>query len=293
MRGMGDSVRPLMFVGISCTTNILLDLILVGGLHMGASGAAGATVFSQAMSLILCVVYLRKNHFLFDFRLSSFGFRRKSLLRILKIGLPTSIQNIVTGISFMVLTSIVNTLGVTASAAVGAVGKVSNFALMPTLAMQASIIAMSAQNIGAKEYGRAKSTMKVGMTIVCTISFIIVLIVQIIPSQILRLFCNDQDVIANGVIYIKHLSFDYLPATFLLCFIGLFIGAGYSKFSLISSMLSAVFLRVPVAYILGIKYGQGLSGIGLAAPIATTGAFLLAILFYYSGIWKNSYLVSN
>ncbi len=293
MRGMGDSVRPLIFVGISCTTNIVLDLILVGAAHMGASGAAGATVFSQTMSLMLCVAYLKKNHFLFDFKLSSFGFKRKSLCRILKIGLPTSIQNIVTGISFMVLTSIVNTLGVTASAAVGAVGKVTNFALMPTLAMQASIIAMSAQNIGAKEYGRAKSTMKVGMTIVCTISFVIVLIVQLIPSQILRLFCNDQDVIANGVIYIKHLSFDYLPATFLLCFIGLFIGAGYSKFSLISSMLSAVFLRVPVAYILGIKYGQGLSGIGLAAPIATSGAFLLAVLFYYSGIWKNSCIVSN
>lgn len=288
MRGMGDSVRPLIFVGISCTTNIILDLVLVGGMHMGAKGAASATVFSQALSLSLCITYLRKNNFIFDFKFSSFHIKRNSFTKLMKIGLPTSIQNIVTGVSFMVLTSIINTLGVTASAAVGAVGKVTNFVLMPTLAMQASIIAMSAQNIGAKNYSRAKSTMKIGMSIVSTISFILVVIVQCIPDKILRIFCSDQAVIDSGVTYIRHLSFDYLPATVLLCFVGFFIGAGYSKFSLICSMLSAVFLRVPVAYLLGIKYERGLSGIGLAAPVATAGALVLTIVFYYSGIWKKS-----
>lgn len=290
MRGMGDSVRPLVFVGISCTTNIIIDLFFVGGLHMGAKGAAGATVFSQAVSLLLCINYLRKNNFVFDFKLKSFRIKRNSFIKIMRIGLPTSVQNVVTGISFMVLTAIVNTLGVTASAAVGAVGKVTNFALMPTLAMQASIVAMSAQNIGAKNFGRAKSTMKIGMSMAGTISIIIVIIVQLIPDKIIRIFCDDKEMIESGVTYIKHLSLDYLPATVLMCLVGLFIGAGYSKFSLISSMLSAVFLRVPVAYILGIKYGEGLSGIGLAAPVATTGALILAIYFYYSGRWKNSFL---
>jgi len=87
LRGMGDSKRPFYFVSISCVTNIILDLVLVAGFGMGAKGAAVATVFSQAVSVILCIIYLRSRNFVFDFHPSSFKINREYLGKILKSAL--------------------------------------------------------------------------------------------------------------------------------------------------------------------------------------------------------------
>ena len=99
MRGMGDSKRPFYFVLIACVTNIFLDLVLVAGLGWGAFGAAVATVFSQALSMILCIIYMVRNGFVFDFRPSSFRIYKHELEMIFKIGTPAAIQNGVTSFS--------------------------------------------------------------------------------------------------------------------------------------------------------------------------------------------------
>ena len=175
MRGLGDSRNPLIFVAVACVANIILDLLFVAQFKMGAAGAALATVISQAISMILCILYLKKNDFIFDFSLKSFkGATKKQLKLILKIGIPTSVQNVATSTSFLFLTALVNSLGVMASAAVGAVGKLNGFAILPGVAMSTSVSAMGAQNIGAKKYDRAAKTMLCGMTIamiLCCIYF--------------------------------------------------------------------------------------------------------------------------
>ena len=136
MRGMGDSKRPLYFVLIACITNVILDLVLVAGLKMGALGAAIATVFSQAVSMITCIVVMIRNDFVFDFKPSSFIIKKEKAIKILKLGTPTAIQNGVTSISFMIITTLVNIIGgVNASAAVGVVAKFNSFAVLPAVAM--------------------------------------------------------------------------------------------------------------------------------------------------------------
>ena len=143
MRGLGDSRNPLIFVAIACGVNVVLDLLFVAVFHMGAAGAALATIMSQAISMILCIFYLRKNNFIFDFSLDSFkGATKKQLKLILKIGIPTSIQNVATSASFLFLTALVNSIGVMASAAVGAVGKLNGFAILPGIAMSTSVSAI-------------------------------------------------------------------------------------------------------------------------------------------------------
>lgn len=133
MRGMGDSRSPLYFITIACFTNIGLDLLLVGAFHMGATGAGIATVFSQGISVFLCVIYLTKKKFVFKFRIKSFGIDREQLKAILKLGVPISSQYFVSNLSFLFMTTLVNTIGVTASAAVGAVGKYNGFAILPEI----------------------------------------------------------------------------------------------------------------------------------------------------------------
>lgn len=288
MRGLGDSKNPLIFVAIACVTNIILDLLFVAKFKMGASGAAWATIISQAISMILCIIYLAKNNFIFDFSIDSFkAFSTKQLKLILKIGIPTSIQNVASGLSFLFLTTLVNTMGVMSSAAVGAVGKLNGFAILPGVAMSTSVSAMSAQNIGAGQYKRASHTMYTGIAVATGISVVIFLLVGIFPENFMRLFGDDPEFIKCGVDYIKTFKYDYLIAPVFFCFNGLFIGSGHSTFSLINGVLSSVLFRIPASFIFGIALKYGLAGVGFGAPVASIAALTLCIIFYMTGKWKK------
>ncbi len=288
LRGMGDSKRPFWFITIACFTNIVLDLILVGIFDMGAQGAAIATVFSQALSMILCIIYLKKNNFIFDFKLKSFRIQTHRLTQIIKIGLPSAVQNGVVSLSFLVITTLVNEIGVEASAAVGVVGKFNSFAIMPAIAMSNSISTMAAQNIGANEWGRAKKCCHIGLTISVIISLIIFGIAQGFAGPIISLFDSNPVVIESGVTYMRTFSFDYIIVPFVFCLNGLFIGAGHTTFSLINSMMSSLLLRIPASLIFGKVIDWGLTGIGLGAPVASLGSFIMVLVFYFTGRWKKN-----
>ncbi len=288
MRGMGDSRNPLIFVGIACVTNIALDLLFVGPFKMAAMGAALATVISQALSMVLCILYLKKNGFVFDFTLESMRISRFHLSRLLQLGIPSSIQNIATSVSFLFLTALVNDFGYEASAAVGAAGKLNGFAILPAIAISASVSAMSAQNIGAGEEKRAIKTMTVGLILNAAMSSVIFALISIFPEFFLSLFDNDPAMISTGVEYLSAFRFDYIFAPLMFALNGLFIGAGHTKFSLVNNALSAVLIRIPVAYVFGIVLDMGLWGVGIAAPCASLISLIVCILFFISGKWKRS-----
>ena len=210
-RGLGDSVRPLIFVGVACAVNVVLDLCLVKGMGMGADGAAWATVIAQGVSLILSAWYLSRNHFIFDFKLRSFRIDEEKTKLMVKLGIPSSIQSIIVNISFLVMTALVNTIGgADASAAVGVVGKFNSFAILPAVAMSSSISAFAAQNIGARQYDRAKKSLGVGAVVAMSISFAVFVLVQLFPEFIIRVFSQKKSVIEYGVEYMRTFSFDYL-----------------------------------------------------------------------------------
>ncbi|MCR4925771.1 MAG: MATE family efflux transporter [Clostridiales bacterium] len=293
MRGLGDSKRPLVFVAIACVINVFLDILLVAKFKMGAMGAGIATVISQAISMFLCVFYLSKNNFIFDFKLKSFGFHKERLKMLIKIGIPTSVQNVAVGISFLFLTAMVNSLGVIASAAVGAVAKYNGFAILPCVAISSSVSAMSAQNIGAGEMKRARKTMEIGILISFAISFVIFIFSQIFPEQILKIFADDEQMAIAGTEYLRVFSFDYIFVPLVFSMNGLFIGAGHTKFTLFNSMLSSLLIRIPVSYIFGIVMHKGLMGVGLGAPFASSIALILCIIFFATGKWKKMVILKK
>ena len=293
MRGMGDSRRPLWFVAIAAVTNIILDLLLVGAFHMGSAGAAYATVASQALSMLLCILYLTKNDFVFDFKISSFKIDKAELKTLLKVGIPNSVQNVATSISFLFLTALVNGLGVAASAAVGAVGKFNGFAILPGLAMSSAVSAMSAQNIGAGELKRAKKTTFLGTAIAISISLVIFIAAQLFPETILAVFGGDPEMIAQGTEYLRIFSYDYLIAPILFCFNGLFIGSGHTVVSLCTGMISSILVRIPAAWVFGVLMEMGLTGIGLGAPLASFIALALSVIFFMTGRWKKLVILNH
>jgi putative MATE family efflux protein len=288
LRGMGNSRQPFYFVLIACITNIILDLLFVAVFHWAAFGAALATVISQALSVFFCIGYMVKNRFHFDFKPASFRLHGEELAHIIRIGLPTCVQNGVTSLSFLFLTAIVNLFGVYASAAVGAVGKFNSFAFMPVMAISASISAMAAQNIGAGKLDRAVKACRIGTVFSAALMWLFFGLVQLFPGAILSIFGQEPEMIAAGITYIRSFSFDFLLVPFVFCINGFFIGGGHTLFSLVNNMLSAVILRIPVCWIFAVVLGRGIFGVGLGAPVASAGALLIIAGYLLSGKWRKN-----
>ena len=186
MRGMGDSKRPLIFVVIACVTNIGLDILFVAVFKMAALGAAIATVIAQAVSVVLCIIYLTKNDFIFDFKkLSSYKVDGENFKMLFKVGFPTMIQQVATNLSFLFLTALANSFGLAASSAIGIVGKFNGFAVLPAIAVSSAISAMCAQNIGAEQNERAVKTMTTGLIL----SYAITVPIFILTKYFRRKFC--------------------------------------------------------------------------------------------------------
>ena len=289
LRGMGDSKRPLYFVLIAAITNVVLDLILVGKFNMASAGAAWATITSQALSVVISLIYLAKKKFFEEYKWSDLIIRKDKLIPIFKIGLPSSIQSLVVSLSFLTLTALVNSLpnAEIASACQGIGGKINSFAILPGLAISSAISSMAGQNIGAGEFKRAKKTMYVGMVMAFSISLIVFAVVNFFPEFLIRLFDSEPEVIETGARYLKLISFDYLFASIMFCMNGLAIAAGKTYIALINAIANGIFVRVPIAYILVKMFDMGFDGIALAMGFASIGGIIIGAIFVRSGKWKN------
>jgi putative MATE family efflux protein len=291
LRGLGDSRRPLYFVAIACTINVFLDLLFVGVFHMASKGAALATIISQAISMFACIIYLKRSNFEFDFKLSSFRFYKDRFMMLLRVGIPISIQNVIVNLSFLVLTTVANGMGVGASAAIGIIGKYNGFAILPAIAVGSSVSAMVAQNMGAGRIDRAKKTFHTGFVLSFSITLFVFILTRLFPEQILSVFGDDPVMISAGMEYLKTFSFDYLLVPAVFCLNGLITGSGHTIISSIGGIMSSLGFRIPLAILFGVVLDKGMLGLGLAAPAATLGSGIILLSYYLSGKWKTSTVI--
>ena len=289
LRGMGDSKRPLYFVLIATIVNIIGDIILVGPFKMGAAGAAVATISAQGLSVILSIIYLAKNRFFIGYHKSDFRIDKEKAKMLIKLGLPSSVQQVVISFSFLTLTALVNSLpnADIASACQGIGGKVNSFAILPALAMSSAVSSMAGQNIGAGQIDRAKKTMMTGMGIAFAMSAVVFVIVQLFPQPIISLFDTNPEVISVGTGYMRFIALDYIFVPFVFCMNGLAIGAGYTNFALFNACFSSILVRVPFAYLIVNLTELGFDGIGLATGLASVASLIVGIIFIVSGKWKT------
>jgi putative MATE family efflux protein len=299
LRGMGDSKHPLYFVTIAAVLNIGLDALFCGPFHMGASGAAWATVISQGMSFLLSVFFLRRQNFIFDFHPKSFRIEKDILKQLLKIGLPTSIGGTTVTLSFMVLTGIANAIaGIVGNTALSVTGKVNSVAILPAIAMQAATSSMAGQNLGAGKQKRALQTCvtAIGITLLVTVPLMI--LAQVFAEPIIHFFIGTDSqgldpetarrCVEQTVVYIRSISWDYLLVSGVFNIAGLAMAAGHTRFSLVVGLISSLLARVPAAWLLGKVFGLGLMGLGFAAPIATMVSLAIDVVYLLSGKWKHS-----
>ncbi|MBX4260537.1 MATE family efflux transporter [Clostridium estertheticum] len=293
LRGLGNSKAPLYFITVACVTNIFVDLILVGVLHMGAPGAAIATILAQAISFIIGVVYVKKVGFVFEFNRSNIKLESGKAKRVFKLGLPIALQDGLINVSFIIITAVINVMGLTASASVGVVEKIIVFTMLPTIAFASAIAAMTAQNMGAGKQERAKQCLYIGMGCSLIIGIICYIYVQINPTSLTALFSRDVEVIKTAALYLKSYSIDCILVCFVFCMNSFFSGCGNSLFPMIHSLISTFFIRIPLSFVLSKMAGITLYEIGFASPLATFASLVMCIIYLRSGRWKKNKIITQ
>lgn len=280
MRGLGNSKLPLLFVFVACIVNIVGDLVLVGVFGLGAAGAAAATVGAQAVSVVFSIAIIRKIGLPFKFSAENIRFSKKYILMILKLGSPIALQDALVNLSYLILTAIVNTLGLIMSAAVGVGEKIVIFLMLIPFSYMSSVSTFVARNIGAGKYDRAKKCLYYAMG--TSIIFGVTMFgISFFRGDILAgIFSKDGTVIAACAQYMKSYAIDCLLVSFLFCFVGYFNGCGKTVFVLIQSVAASFLIRIPISYIMSRKANPSLFFIGLASPIATASALLVCIIYF-------------
>ena len=278
-RGLGDSKSPLLFVLVACVVNIAGDLLLVAGLHMDAAGAALATVFAQAVSVICAVIMLRKKKL--PFSLKRKDFRLSSQCRdFLKIGLPLALQECLTQLSFLALCAFVNRLGLEASSGYGVASKIVNFVMLVPSALMQSMASFVSQNVGAGNPKRAKQSMFTGIGVGLGFGCVVFVLVMLKGDVLSGLFTTDAAVIQKGFEYLKGFAPETIVTAVLFSMIGYFNGNQKALWVMIQGLIQTLLVRLPMAYLMSIQPDASLTLIGLAAPTSTVVGIALNVGFY-------------
>lgn len=290
LRGMGDSKRPMIFVFISCIINILLDFTFVKYLNMDVKGTALATIISQGISMAIAVYYLKKNDFVFDFKLSSFRPDKMLVGRLAKIGIPISFQELMIRISFLYLMVVMNRCGVFAASVVGISSKYDVFAMLTGTSLASALAAVTAQNFGAHKMERARKSLWLSLSFALFVATCFFAWAQISPETMIGLFTDDEGIVKAGVPFFKSCSYDYILVTFVFVLNGYLNGRQKTLWTMISSTFGAVALRIPLVYYIGTYYSDDLSMLGKIAPFVS-GVMAVYTLIYV--LFENKKVISD
>ena len=264
----------MYFIAIACVVNIILDYLFIGGLHLGAAGAALGTTLSQTVSVIvaLCVVLRRKTGI--TLKRPYFKPHMETMGQILRIGIPVALQDGFIQIAFIVITVIANRRGLNDAAAGGIVEKFISIVFLVPSTMLSTVSALSAQNIGAGKHERASATLRYAIMIAVGFGIVVAVITQFTGKDIVGIFTKDEAVIVLGDQYLRSYIWDCVFAGIHFSFSGYFCAYGLSGISFLHNVLSIICVRIPGAYFASLYYPDTLYPMGFAAP----GGSLLSVI---------------
>lgn len=295
LRGLGDSLTPTIFLVISTVLNVILDVILVIGLgpipSFGVAGAAWATVIAQGTSYILSVIYLSKKGHLISFKLSELSFDKNIMKQILKLGIPSAVQQFIVSSGLLALSGIINSFGANVIAGFGAGSKIDSFAMLPAMTLSMSASAVTGQCIGAGRKNKVKEVLKNGGTLSIIISSATILFIYTLGRQSLYLFTQEASVIDIGIQYLKIVSLSYIFLGLSFVFSGILRGAGEIWVNTFITFMSFFGLRVPLAAYLSSVPALGSRGIWIGIAISFTFGCFANGAYYATGRWKRKEII--
>ena len=274
-RGMGDSKSPMYFIAAACAANIALDYLFIGALGMGPAGAALGTVLSQAISVIISLIVIKRRSTGLALTKADIRLNKQIIGKILKIGVPVAMQDGFIQIAFMVITVIANRRGLNDAAAVGIVEKIIGFLFLVTSSVLSAVSALGAQNIGAQKPERARKTLLYAIFIAAGFGGTVAVIMQFLSSGAVSLFTDSAVVTRLGGEYLRGYAWDCLFAGIHFAFSGYFCACGKSGISFMHNMIAILLVRIPGAYFMSSMFPESLYPMGLATA---AGSLLSAII---------------
>ena len=284
LQALGDSRHPLIYLMISSATNITLDLILIAGFRFGVGAAALATTISQFLSAFLCLRQLLHNPEETRVSLKDIRLDRMMLPQIVANGLPTGVQNSIISLANVFVQSNINKFGALAVAGCGSYAKIEGFGFLPVTCFSMALTTFISQNLGAREYDRAKKGSVFGVICSITLAELIGLLVYTFAPTLLSLFGGSEEAIAFGVTQARTISLFYCLLAYSHCMAGIMRGAGRSTVPMLVMMICWCLIRV--SYIsIAVHFIPVINVVFWAYPITWTLSSIVFTVYYFKSDW--------
>lgn len=284
LRAVGDSKTPLYFLIISSIINIILDMLFVIIFDMGVAGVAWATLIAQAVSATLIIITLCRVNTSYRVTLSHIRIKLSYLKEIIRIGLPSGLQNAIISMSNIVVQSYINSFGSAAIAGYSTYGKVDAFALMPVMSLSMAITTFTSQNIGAREFDRVRKGVKTGLLMSCGTAFVLTSLVVVFARTLLGIFTDDQQIIEYGLLTMTYQAPFYLVLGLNNTLAGILRGAG--KASVPSLIMAANMCGVRILWLsILMPIFNSIIVVYLAFSVTWTTTGLCLIWYYKRSRW--------
>lgn len=283
-QAVGDSKRPLYYLIITAITNIILDILFVAVFGFGVGGAALATVISQFLSAILAFSKLTKIDGFHRLYIKRIKIDWPMLKDLMKMGVPTGVQNSVIAFANVIVQSNINSFGAVAMAGSGSYSRIEGFAFLPIISFSVALTTFIGQNLGAEEYERARKGARFGLMAGVTAAEFIGILIWIFAPTLIGFFSSETEVIRYGVMQARTISLFYFLLAISHCLSGILRGAGKTNIPMIVMLISWCVIRISYITIM-VNIIPDIRVIYWAYPLTWGISSVIFLLYYKKSNW--------
>ena len=288
LQAVGDSRHPLYYLIYSSVVNIVLDLLFVGVFRFGVGSAALATVISQAASAILCFVRLLRTQEVYQVHIREIRFHPVLLKQIIRLGLPSGMQNSIISIANIVVQANINAFGVMAVAGCGVYSKIEGFAFLPITCFAMSLTTFMGQNLGARQYDRAKRGARFGILCSVILAEVVGVLVYFAIPYFTAAFDKTEQVIAIATTQAHTEALFYFLLAFSHCIAGIMRGAGKSTVPMFVMLISWCMIRITYITVT-VHFIPKIQVIFWAYPLTWSISSIIFLIYYLKADWIHTF----
>ena len=284
LQSVGDSRHPLIYLIVSSCINVALDLLFIGGLGLGVGAAALATVISQFTSAILCMIHLLRTKEEYRLHIRKIRFDGRALGEIIRNGVPSGFQNSVISIANVFVQTNINAFGKMAMAGCGSYAKIEGFAFLPVTCFTMALTTFVSQNLGAKQYDRAKKGARFGILCSITIAELIGFVIYAAAPTLIAAFNSDPAVVHYGVMQARTIALFYFLLAFSHCIAAVLRGSGHAAVPMV--VMLCVWCLFRVSYItVTVRLIPDIRVIFWAYPLTWSISSVIFLYLFLKGKW--------
>ncbi|MDY4491090.1 MAG: MATE family efflux transporter [Candidatus Faecousia sp.] len=289
LHALGDSKHPLYYLIFSTAVNMVLDLVFVGVFHWGVGAAALATTLSQGISALLCCIHLLRMDGPGKMRVREIRLHSRTLRTILRMGLPSGVQNSVIALANLVVQSSINSFGSAAMAGCGSYSKLEGFAFLPVTCFAMALSTFVGQNLGAGNYSRVKKGVAFGIACSTIAAECIGIVSYLFAPQLIGIFNNSPQVVDYGARHMRIICLFYCLLAFSHCIAGIMRGAGRASVPMYTMLCCWCVVRV--SYItLTLRAVNRLEVVSFAYPLTWTLSSIVFLIYFLKADWIHTSL---